>query len=67
MASQRWAVAGTMSFALLLLSVGAGAPALAGTGKPELPAAGHRAGCSVGSHTLAPPGSHLYPNTGNGG
>jgi Peptidase family M1 domain len=67
MASQRWAVAGTMSFALLLLSVGAGAPALAGTGKPELPAAGHRAGCSAGAHTLAPPGSHLYPNTGNGG
>jgi hypothetical protein len=67
MASQRWAVAGTMSFALLLLSVGAGAPALAGTAKPALPAAGHRAGCSAGAHTLAPPGSHLYPDTGNGG
>jgi hypothetical protein len=44
-----------------------GAPALAGTGKPELPTAGHRAGCSAGAPTLAPPGSHLYPNTGNGG
>ena len=25
------------------------------------------AGCSAGAHTLAPPGSHLYPETGNGG
>jgi hypothetical protein len=24
-------------------------------------------GCSAGAHTLAPPGSHLYPDTGNGG
>ena len=24
-------------------------------------------GCSPGAHTLAPPGSHLYPETGNGG
>src|ERR1700733_15199843 len=23
--------------------------------------------CSAGSHTLAPDGSHLYPETGNGG
>src|SRR5215470_1953366 len=23
--------------------------------------------CSAGAHTLAPPGSHLYPETGNGG
>ena len=23
--------------------------------------------CSPGAHTLAPPGSHLYPETGNGG
>jgi Peptidase family M1 domain len=23
--------------------------------------------CSPGAHTLAPPGSHLYPDTGNGG
>jgi hypothetical protein len=67
MASQRWAVAGTMTVALLLLSAGAGAPAVAGTGKPALPGAAHRAGCSAGAHTLAPPGSQLYPNTGNGG
>ena len=24
-------------------------------------------GCSPGAHTLAPPGSHVYPDTGNGG
>ncbi|MEP6642185.1 MAG: hypothetical protein ABJB93_09800, partial [Gaiellales bacterium] len=23
--------------------------------------------CSPGSHTLSPPGSHVYPETGNGG
>src|SRR5579859_4762947 len=23
--------------------------------------------CSAGAHTLAPPGSHVYPETGNGG
>ena len=67
MASQRWAVAGMTSLALLLLGVGAGVPALAGTAKPAGPAAGHRTGCSAGAHTLAPHGSHLYPDTGNGG
>jgi hypothetical protein len=25
------------------------------------------AGCSAGAHTLSPPGSHVYPETGNGG
>ena len=25
------------------------------------------AGCSAGAHTLAPAGSHVYPETGNGG
>src|ERR1700727_2867609 len=24
-------------------------------------------GCAAGAHTLAPPGSRLYPDTGNGG
>jgi Peptidase family M1 domain len=62
MASQRCAVAGTLSCTLLLLGVGA-APAVA------QPGAGARHGqqCSAGAHTLAPPGSHLYPDTGNGG
>ena len=67
MASQRWAVAGMTGSALLLLSVGTGGPALAGTARPAVPAAAHRAGCSAGAHTLAPHGSHLYPDTGNGG
>ncbi len=30
-------------------------------------APGQRQHCSAGAHTLAPPGSHLYPDTGNGG
>ena len=67
MASQRWAVAGMTSLALLLLGVGAGVPALAGTAQPAGPAAGHRTGCFAGARTLAPHGSHLYPDTGNGG
>jgi Peptidase family M1 domain len=28
---------------------------------------GHQAGCSAGAHTLAPFGSQVYPDTGNGG
>src|SRR5260370_9331885 len=46
----------------------------AGRARPWLalaaPASGTPAatpGCSAGAHTLAPPGSHLYPDTGNGG
>src|SRR5262249_32871838 len=35
---------------------------------PLSPAASYRSvQCSAGAHTLAPPGSHLYPETGNGG
>ena len=42
-------------FGLVPLASSAGASA-AGAG-----------GCSAGAQTLAPPGSHLYPDTGNGG
>jgi hypothetical protein len=43
---------------------GAGLAAQAHAG----PAASYgSAHCSAGAHTLAPPGSHLYPDTGNGG
>jgi hypothetical protein len=45
---------------------GAGA-ALACAGLPAGAAAAGTPGCSAGAHTLAPPGSHLYPDTGNGG
>jgi hypothetical protein len=62
MTRYRRVVAGSASTALLLLGV-AGTPALAQTASPV------RGGsaCSAGARTLAPPGSHLYPDTGNGG
>jgi Peptidase family M1 domain len=41
----------------------AGAPAAAPAGAP----AGRWAGCSAGARTLAPRGSRMYPETGNGG
>jgi hypothetical protein len=63
MASHRCAVAGAISFAVILAGGCASLPALAGTGA----AADHRGGCSAGAHTLSAPGSHLYPDTGNGG
>jgi Peptidase family M1 domain len=63
MVSQRCAIAGAMSVALPLLGVVAAAPALAQPAR----AARHGQSCSAGAHTLAPPGSHLYPDTGNGG
>ena len=43
--------------------------ALAGMGVTSagVAAAGSGAACSPGAHTLAPVGSHVYPETGNGG
>ena len=59
------AVAGVAGCTLVLGSLTAAGAAWAG------PAAGaaraHGQVCSAGAHTLAPPGSHLYPDTGNGG
>jgi len=49
-------VAATASAALALPAVAVAAPATAS-----------QAACSAGAHTLAPPGSRLYPDTGNGG
>src|SRR5579859_2607719 len=48
------------SAGLVLPGLGLAGPAAAATA-----AAG--AHCSAGAHTLAPPGSRLYPDTGNGG
>src|SRR6266567_1917026 len=45
-------------------SAATAAPAPAGAAAPA-PAAPTR--CSAGAHTLSPPGSRLYPETGNGG
>jgi hypothetical protein len=49
-------VAATASAALVLPAIAVAAPATAS-----------QAACSAGAHTLAPPGSRLYPDTGNGG
>src|SRR5215469_5931532 len=51
------AVSATASLALLGISLTSGA----------LPAAADTSGCSPGAHTLAPVGSRMYPETGNGG
>ena len=47
-----------------LVLPGAGLAAQAHTGAA---ASYLSATCRAGAHTLAPPGSHLYPDTGNGG
>src|SRR6266496_5635550 len=63
MASVRYPVAAAISLGLLLASGWSGLPALAAAGAA-------RSGtelCSAGAHTLSAPGSHVYPDTGNGG
>ena len=62
MASHRGGVAGAIGLVLVLASAGCGLQEAAGTG-----AAHHRGRCSAGAHTLSAPGSHVYPETGNGG
>ena len=62
MASHRGAVAGAIGLILALAGTGCGQQGPAGTG-----AAHHRGRCSAGAHTLSAPGSHVYPETGNGG
>ena len=57
----RGAVAGTASLALILGAVTAADAA------PTLAATRAGGGCVAGAHTLSPPGSRLYPETGNGG
>ncbi len=57
MARYRGMVAGATSLVLVLSALGGVSSATAST----------TASCAAGSHTLAPPGSRLYPDTGNGG
>src|SRR5579859_5226839 len=57
----RWLFA-TVITSILVLSLAAPAPASASA---RLAGAGGR--CSAGAHTLSSYGSHLYPDTGNGG
>jgi hypothetical protein len=63
MASHRYPVAVAISLGLILASGWSGLPALAGAGA----AASDTELCSAGAHTLSAPGSHVYPDTGNGG
>ena len=49
------------ALAATLPGLAAAGPALASTARTGT------AGCPAGAHTLAPPGSHVYPETGNGG
>src|SRR5579859_2121620 len=53
---------------LLIVVIAASAGIAVPAAAAPAAAAGARAGnCSAGAHTLAPPGSRLYPETGNGG
>src|SRR5215469_2428759 len=53
------------SAGLILPGLGLAAPASAAPARADAGAGAWH--CSAGAHTLAPPGSHLYPDTGNGG
>ena len=59
MAGHRLRIVGVVaSLGLVLPGLGLASPASAAPGAGQ---------CSAGARTLAPPGSHLYPDTGNGG
>jgi len=62
MASHRGGFAGAIGLVLVMASAGCARPGPAGTGATH-----HRGPCSAGAHTLSAPGSHVYPETGNGG
>jgi Peptidase family M1 domain len=66
MARYRGMVAGATTLALITGLVTAASPALGATARPST-ATASTTGCAAGAHTLAPPGSRLYPDTGNGG
>jgi hypothetical protein len=60
MSRYRGPVAGATSFVLVLGVATAASPARSATGAATT-------SCAAGAHTLSPPGSRLYPDTGNGG
>jgi hypothetical protein len=62
MASHRGGFAGAIGLVLVMASAGCGLQGPARTGATH-----HRGRCSAGAHTLSAPGSHVYPETGNGG
>ena len=67
MARYRGPLAGATALALITGLVTAASPALGATARASTATAMATAGCAAGAHTLAPPGSRLYPDTGNGG
>jgi len=62
MASHGGGFAGAIGLVLVMASAGCTLPGSAGTGATH-----HLGRCSAGAHTLSAPGSHVYPETGNGG
>ncbi|MCW2910765.1 MAG: metallopeptidase, partial [Actinomycetia bacterium] len=58
MARYRGMIAGATSLVVITGVLTAASPALGTAGS---------ASCTAGAHTLSPPGSRLYPDTGNGG
>src|SRR5215475_545744 len=62
MASHRGRAAGAIGLILALAGAGCSPQGPAGTGGTQ-----QRGQCSAGAHTLSAPGSHVYPETGNGG
>ncbi|MDR2987418.1 MAG: hypothetical protein LBV34_21535 [Nocardiopsaceae bacterium] len=60
-------VAAATSAGLILSGVSMAVPAAAATGTTAGAATSSSVPCSAGAHTLSPPGSRLYPDTGNGG
>ncbi|MGI8448668.1 MAG: hypothetical protein ACR2MP_16120, partial [Streptosporangiaceae bacterium] len=65
MARYRGMVAGATSLVLITGITTAASPALGATSTAG--AGTSTASCTAGAQTLAPPGSRLYPDTGNGG
>jgi Peptidase family M1 domain len=61
MARYRGMVAGATALVVITGVLTAASPALGTAGSAS------SASCTAGAHTLAPPGSRLYPDTGNGG
>jgi hypothetical protein len=61
--ARRWLTVAVAAASAGLLGPGLAAPA-SGSAASQPLASGH---CFAGAHTLSPPGSRLYPDTGNGG
>jgi len=65
--SPRTALAATATATAALAVAGLSLVAAPGASAGTLGRADNAANCSPGAHTLAPQGSHVYPDTGNGG